>query len=224
MRDHCGNNTNSSSVTAVFFNAGAQVAIASQFISYSVESAGLNHAGASDRYAIAQALFAVGRFVAAGLYIIMAPRKILLAFLVMIMVFNACAMAVWGEGGVASLSLVLFFESCTFPTIFALSIRGLGRHTKRGSSWLVAGVCGAALFPSLTGLLADHAGYHKAMGAPLACFVVVLSFSVCLNTLYKKELDGFSQTRLGQGIEGAIANADDSDQATKPDVTMEESV
>lgn len=207
-------------VAAVFFNAGAQVSIASQFISYSVESAGLSHSVASDRYAIAQALFAVGRFVAAGLYMVMAPRKVLLVFVVLIMVFNACAMAVWGEGGVASLSLVLFFESCTFPTIFALSIRGLGRHTKRGSSWLVAAVCGAALFPSLTGLLADHTGYHRAMGVPLACFVVVLIFPVCLNTVYRKELDGYRETTLGNGTE----NTDDSGEPTKPHVTLAESV
>lgn len=210
--------------TAVFFNAGAQVSIASQFISYSVESAGLSHSVSSDRYAIAQALFAVGRFVAAGLYMFMAPRKVLLVFVVLIMVFNACAMAIWGEGGVASLSLVLFFESCTFPTIFALSIRGLGRHTNRGSSWLVAAVCGAALFPSLTGLLADHAGYHKAMGVPLACFVVVLIFPACLNTVYRRELDGLRESRLGYGIEGVIVSSDDSDNAAKPHVTMEESV
>lgn len=211
-------------VTAVFFNAGAQVSIASQFISYSVESAGLSHSVASDRYAIAQALFATGRFVAAGLYMVMAPRKVLLVFVVLIMVFNACAMAVWGEGGVASLSLVLFFESCTFPTIFALSIRGLGRHTKRGSSWLVAGVCGAALFPSLTGLLADHAGYHRAMGVPLACFVVVLIFAAYLNAVYGKELEGFREVRLGYGSEGAVASAEDSGEAAKPHVTMNESV
>lgn len=211
-------------VIAVFFNAGAQVSIASQFISYSVESAGLSHSVASDRYAIAQALFAVGRFVAAGLFMTMALRKVLLVFVVLIMVFNACAMAVWGEGGVATLSMVLFFESCTFPTIFALSIRGLGRHTKRGSSWLVAAVCGAALFPSLTGLLADHAGYHQAMGVPLACFVVVLILPACLNTAYRKELDGFCETRLGYKSDGAVIDADDSDGTAKPHVTMKESV
>ncbi|KAK2611080.1 hypothetical protein N8I77_004457 [Diaporthe amygdali] len=211
-------------VIAVFFNAGAQVSIAFQFISYSVESSGLSHSVASDRYAIAQALFAVGRFVAAGLFMIMAPRKVLLVFVGLIMVFNACAMAIWGEGGVATLSMVLFFESCTFPTIFALSVRGLGRHTKRRSSWLVAAVCGAALFPSLTGLLADHAGYHQAMGVPLACFVVVLIFPACLNTAYGKELDGFRETRLGYKSDGAVIDADDSDGTAKPHVTMKESV
>ena len=38
------------------------------------------------------------------------------------------------------LSLTLFFESVCFPTIVALGIRGIGRHTKRGSGLIVAGV------------------------------------------------------------------------------------
>ena len=59
--------------------------------------------------------------------------------------------------GLAMLMLTLFFESVCFPTIVALGIRGLGRHTKRGSGWIVGGVSGGAcgeytfhkLFPSM---------------------------------------------------------------------------
>ncbi|KAF7535845.1 hypothetical protein G7054_g5012 [Neopestalotiopsis clavispora] len=166
-------------VAAQFCYVGAQVGVAANFISYAAESAGIDHAAASDRYAIAQALFAIGRFAAAGLMMYFKPRKILMIFMTGIMVFIALAMGIKGEGGVAMLSLVLFFESCIFPTIFTLSIRGLGRHTKRGSSWIVAAVSGGALFPSLTGLLADHKGYHISMAVPL------------------RELDGFRETRIG---------------------------
>ena len=106
-------------------------------------------------------------------------------------------MGAYGEAGVAMLSLVLLFESCIFPTIFTLSIRGLGRNTKRGSSWIVASVCGGALFPSLTGLAADHSTYHKAMGVPLAGFFVAFAFPIYLNTLCARELDGFRETKIG---------------------------
>jgi FHS family L-fucose permease-like MFS transporter len=91
----------------------------------------------------------------------------------------------------------LFFESCIFPTIFTLSIRGLGRHTKRGSSWIVASVCGGALFPALTGLAADHMTYHKAMCVPLAGFFVSFVYPIYLNTVCAKELDGFRETKIG---------------------------
>ncbi|OQV01491.1 hypothetical protein CLAIMM_06842 [Cladophialophora immunda] len=184
-------------VAAQFTYVGAQVAVASQFIKYAQESAGLSAAAASDRYAIGQALFAIGRFAAAGLFMFVKPRLVLMLFMTMIMVFIALAIGISGEAGVAFLSLVLFFESCIFPTIFTLSIRGLGRHTKRGSSWIVASVSGGALFPALTGLAADHMTYHKAMVVPLAGFFVSFVFPIYLNTICKKELDGFRETKIG---------------------------
>lgn len=184
-------------VAAQFCYVGAQVGVASQFIKFTEESSGVAASVASDRYAIGQSLFAIGRFAAAGLFMFVKPRYVLMLFMTMIMIFIGAAMGVYGEGGVACLMLVLFFESCIFPTIFTLSIRGLGRHTKRGSSWIVASVCGGALFPALTGLAADNSSYHKAMGVPLAGFFVAFAFPIYLNTLCAKELDGFRQTKIG---------------------------
>lgn len=185
-------------VAAQFCYVGGQVAVASQFIRFAEESAGLTEAQASDRYAIGQALFAIGRFAAAGMFMFIKPRLVLLVFMTMIMVFLGAAIGAEGEAGVAMLSLVLFFESCIFPTIFTLSIRGLGRHTKRGSSWIVASVCGGALFPALTGLAADNFGtYHKAMIVPLCAFFVSFVYPIYLNTICKRELDGFRDTKIG---------------------------
>ena len=196
-------------VAAQFCYVGAQVGVASQFIKYSVESAGITDSAGSDRYAIGQGLFAIGRFAAAGAMMFIKPRWILMIFMTGVMIFIATAMGARGEGGVAALSIVLFFESCVFPTIFTLSIRGLGRHTKRGSSWIVAAVSGGALFPSLTGLVADHKGYHIAMVVPLIGFFVAFAFPIYLNTLYAKELDGFRETKIGyhdgEGTIGDIA-------------------
>jgi FHS family L-fucose permease-like MFS transporter len=42
------------------------------------------------------------------------------------------------------LYITLYFESVCFPSIVALGIRGLGRHYKRGSGFIVGGVCGTA--------------------------------------------------------------------------------
>ncbi|KAI9646126.1 hypothetical protein NHQ30_005566 [Ciborinia camelliae] len=193
-------------VAAQFCYVGAQVGVAANFIKYAEESARLTQAAATDRFAIAQALFAIGRFAAAGLMMFMKPRFVLMIFMTAIMIFIAIAIGVKGEGGVAMLSLVLFFESCIFPTIFSLSIRGLGRHTKRGSSWVVAAVSGGALFPSLTGLLADEKGYHTAMIVPLTGFFVAFAFPIYLNTVCAKELDGFRETKIG--YEGADLTAE----------------
>ncbi|KIV86997.1 hypothetical protein PV11_02570 [Exophiala sideris] len=189
-------------VAAQFTYVGAQVAVASQFIKYCQESAGISASAASDRYAIGQSLFAIGRFAAAGLFMFVKPRLVLLLFMTMIMIFISCAMGVKGEGGIAMLSIVLFFESCIFPTIFTLSIRGLGRHTKRGSSFIVAAVSGGALFPALTGLAADNFhSYHLAMCVPLCGFFVSFVYPIYLNTYCRKELDGFRETQIGYADE-----------------------
>jgi MFS transporter, FHS family, L-fucose permease len=204
-------------VLGQFCYVGAQVAVASQFIRYSEESAYITTAQASDRYAIAQAIFAVGRFAAAAAFMLVKPRWVLLGFTGMVVVFISLSMGIHGEGGVACMSLVLFFESCIFPTIFTLAIRGLGRHTKRGSSWIVASVSGGALFPSLTGLVADHSSYHLAMGVPLAGFSVSFVFPIYLNLYCAKELDGFRETKIGYRDEHpgtVIGDIDDIDGLT----------
>ena len=125
---------------AQFCYVGAQVAVAANFIKFTEETTGISSAAASDRYAIAQALFAIGRFAAAGAFMFVKPRLVLAVFMAGILIFNAAAMGVKGEAGFSMLAIVLFFESCIFPTIFTLSIRGLGRHTKRVSSFIVASV------------------------------------------------------------------------------------
>jgi len=42
-----------------------------------------------------------------------------------------------------------------WPAIWPLALSGLGRFTKIGSSLLVMGIAGAAVFPPLYGLLVD---------------------------------------------------------------------
>lgn len=201
-------------VAGQFCYVGAQVAVASQFIRFTEETAGVSSSVASDRYAIGQSLFAIGRFAAAGAFMFVKPRLVLLVFMCGILLFLALAIGVHGEAGFAMLAMVLFFESCIFPTIFTLSIRGLGRHTKRGSSFIVASVSGGALFPSLTGLAADHSDYHIAMTVPLAGFVVSMVFTIYCNTVARKELDGFRESKIGYKDERRgtiIGDANDSE-------------
>jgi FHS family L-fucose permease-like MFS transporter len=73
------------------------------------------------------------------------PRYILLTYMSGIIAFIATAFGTKDNTGIAMLSLVLFFESCIFPTIFTLSLRGLGRHTKRGASFPVSLVSGGCI-------------------------------------------------------------------------------
>lgn len=72
------------------------------------------------------------------------PRKVFLVYLSLVIAFSAASITGRGNTGLAMLMLTLFFESVCFPTIVALGIRGIGRHTKRGSGWIIAGVVGGA--------------------------------------------------------------------------------
>jgi len=87
--------------------------------------------------------------------------------------------AVLASGYTAVIALlgVQLFMSVMFPTIFSLSIDGLGRDTKLGSSLLVMSIVGGAIVPPIMGAISDHYGLQLAYMAPLVCFLVVLLFA-----------------------------------------------
>lgn len=185
-------------VIAQFCYVGAQVAIAGYFVNYVIEvRPGTTSSMGANQLAIAQGLFAIGRFVAGFSMKVVKPRFVLMVFMSMIIVFIAAAIGCHGSTGIAMLSLVLFFESCIFPTIFTLSLRGLGRHTKRGASFIVSSVCGGAVFPPMLGAVADLRGTRIAMAVPLAGFLIAWSFPVYLNVFCAKELDGYRDATVG---------------------------
>ena len=69
------------------------------------------------------------------------------------------------------------FEAIMFPTIFALSLRGLGRHTKRASSFLMMSPVGGVVGPLLMGVVADHFTMVMAFIVPLAAYCVVWGYA-----------------------------------------------
>jgi FHS family L-fucose permease-like MFS transporter len=68
--------------------------------------------------------------------------------------------------------------SIQFPTIFTMSLRGLGPYTKTGSSFLVMAIVGGALIPMVMGGVSDASTINFAMFVPAACFAVVLWFAM----------------------------------------------
>ncbi|PHH91737.1 hypothetical protein CDD83_10515 [Cordyceps sp. RAO-2017] len=177
---------------AQFCYTGAQVAIASFFINYaSATRPGTDSALAAKLLAGAQAAFTLGRFLGVGLMRLARPRLVFLVFLSCCIVFIGPTITQRGDVGVALLFVVLFFESICFPTIVALGMRGLGRHTKRGSGYIVGGVVGGACVPPLAGLAGDRHGDGVAMVVPLVFFVAAWSYALCVNFVpaYTRVLD-----------------------------------
>ena len=83
-------------------------------------------------------------------------------------------------GVVSKVALVLtyLFESLMFPTIFALSIRGLGADTEKASSILMMSVVGGAIGPLALGFVADALTINMAFVVPLTTFVIVWAFAL----------------------------------------------
>ena len=122
--------------------------------------------------------FMIGRF--SGSYIMkrVPAARLLSLFSLSTLV---CLLVVLLGSGVAPLWAVVligFFHSIMFPTIFALSIKQLGRYTKLGSSLLVASIIGGAIFPAIMGFISDHSTIRVAFIVPLICQVYVLYFAV----------------------------------------------
>ncbi|RCI16973.1 hypothetical protein L249_3210 [Ophiocordyceps polyrhachis-furcata BCC 54312] len=167
---------------AQFCYAGSQIAIASFFINYASSTRpGTDTSTAAKLFAGAQAAFALGRFAGVALMRFVSPRRVFLVFVSCCLVFLGPSITQRGNVGVAMLYLVFFFESICFPTIVALGMRGLGRHTKRGSGFIVGGVVGGACIPPLTGFVGDRYGDGMSMMVPMLFLVGSWSYALCVN-------------------------------------------
>lgn len=163
-------------VVTQFFYVAAQVGVAALFINYCTE-AGVQISAADAAYllSVGMILFTIGRFTGTALMRKIEASKLLTIYALVNVAL--CAIVVWGQSwlSVYSLMAIFFFESIMFPTIFALGIKGLGKHTQRGSSFIIMAIVGGALVPYFMGLLSEKATANAYI-IPLACFLVVAWF------------------------------------------------
>ena len=87
------------------------------------------------------------------------PAKLLASFAAINVALCLVAVATGGHIGPYALIASSFFMSIMFPTIFSMSLRGLGVYTKSGSSFLVMAIIGGAVFTAAHGL--DLAREHR---------------------------------------------------------------
>lgn len=165
-------------VVAQFFYVAAQVGIAALFINYCTEKGlGISNQDASYLLFISLLLFTIGRFTGTAIMRAVPANKLLGIYAIINIVL--CVIVVWGSGkiSIGSLMAIFFFESIMFPTIFALGVKDLGKHTKNGSSFIIMSIVGGALVPVVMGYLADHYSTPTAFIVPLICFVIVVFFA-----------------------------------------------
>lgn len=165
-------------VVGIFFYVGAQAAITSFFIRYSKYVGAIQEKDAADLLALAMLGFMAGRFIGSVAMRFVRPVKLLIAYSIINCVLLVLAFSVDGKLSVYALMGVPFFMSIMFPTIFSLSISGLGEKTKKGSSLLIMGIVGGAVIPLLLGRISDMSNIRVAYLMPLICFVYIFYFAV----------------------------------------------
>ena len=131
--------------------------------------------------------FMIGRFSGAYAMKRIAPPRLLAAFALSTLACLAVVLLGSGFAPLAAIVLIGFFHSIMFPTIFALSIRGLGDHTKLGSSVLVMSIVGGAIMTPLMGFIADKGGMRIGFVIPLIAFAVIAVYGALWQKLEDKD-------------------------------------
>lgn len=168
-------------LATLFLYVAAQTGINSFFINYVTENAHISNADASLLLSFgSMGLFMLGRMCGSWVMARVRPQRVLL--LCALGAISAMAILLTGAGmlGVGAFFLCYLCESIMFPTIFSLSVKGLGHHTKRASSFLVMSIVGGAVAPMLMGWMADTLSMSTAFLIPLFCFVGVAAFASCI--------------------------------------------
>jgi MFS transporter, FHS family, L-fucose permease len=81
------------------------------------------------------------------------------------------------------------FCSIMWPSIFNLSIAGLGKYTTQGAAFLVMMILGGSIIPPLQGKIADieSVGIHKSYWLAVACFAYLALFAFLVKGILKRQ-------------------------------------
>lgn len=163
-------------VLAQFCYVAAQSGIFGYFINYVIENQHVTELVAKDWLGyFGFGLFMIGRLCGSAVVSFFKAHQALSLYAAINVVL--CGLAVLGGNlGYAAVLGTFFFMSIMFPTIFALSIRDLGKHTKLGSSLVVMSIVGGAIVPPLMGHIADVSSMRIGFLVPLACFIAVAAY------------------------------------------------
>jgi len=118
----------------------------------------------------------IGRFIGAYLTKIIAPGKVLsiFAYLAITMIFVSI-----NTSGLLSMWTILavgLFNSIMFPTIFTLSLEGLGDLKAQASGLLCMAIVGGAIVPFVFGSLIDSFGFKVAFLLTIICYGYILFY------------------------------------------------
>jgi FHS family L-fucose permease-like MFS transporter len=93
-------------------------------------------------------------------------------------IFSLAAIFTHGSTSVFFIAFLGIANSLMWPALWPLSINGLGKFTKVGSSLLIMGIAGGGLIPLLYGFLSDKFSLQEAYWILIPCYLFILYFAI----------------------------------------------
>jgi FHS family L-fucose permease-like MFS transporter len=166
-------------VAAQFFYVGAQVGVWSYTIKYAQMETGRTDKASVVFLIYNYVAFTIGRFAGTSLMRQISPVRVFTCFALLNIALSIAAASLGGEAGLWCLVGTSVFMSVMYPTIFAVSLTGLGRLTKAASSLLVMSIVGGAVLTPLMGFVSDHTHLIRmALYVPAGCFVILAFYGL----------------------------------------------
>lgn len=110
--------------------------------------------------------------------------RMLLIFSILGIIALFVGMLTTGMVSVYAITSVGLFCSTLWPCIFALSVRGLGKHTSQGSSFLIMMIMGGGIISWLQGSVSESIGIQNSYIVGVACFAYLGFFAWIVKKRY----------------------------------------
>ena len=157
----------------------AEISINSYFINFVTGQGWMTDRSAAMVITAALFVFMAGRFIGSWIMRRVAAETMLLVCSAGTVVCMALVLLDVEKISLPALIANYLFEAIMFPTIFSLTLTGLGSLTKSASSILMMTPVGGCGF-LLMGLIADSSNFIMPFLIPLAGFAVTLAYAVAL--------------------------------------------
>jgi FHS family L-fucose permease-like MFS transporter len=125
------------------------------------------------------------------------PAKTLMIFSLIGVV--SMLIGIFTKGNIAIYAFLTGGIACSimWPSIFALSIAGIGKYTTQGAAFLIMMILGGGIIPPIQGKLSDFLqsshldspgyGIHNSFWVPVVCFAYILVFAIAVKGILKKQ-------------------------------------
>lgn len=172
-------------IVALFLYVGAEVSIGSFLIVYLTQAGTgiVDHAHASRYLAFYWGGAMAGRFLGAWLLRKVSPGRLLSLCALYNVVLILASFALPASFAMWSLLACGLGNAIMFPTIFSLSVGGLGARVSEGGGLICMAIVGGAVLPYLQGALADGMGIGLSFLVPVLAYCYIAGFGVwCVRT------------------------------------------